>query len=165
MIRKSMPILMVVLILLTPQWSLAGSMACTSLAQQQAFKIRALQNELMVGALACNEKILYNNFMKKFKHHLAERGILIKNYFIRNYPKDGTRHLNTFITQLANEASKHSLSASEIAFCDSTRQLFSEAMASSSTQGLLNVNTFATYQTIAPYLSCTQEARSEYTKE
>lgn len=164
MVRKGATVLVFFSLLFTPCFSFALVPPCTSLAEQQAFKVRALQNELMVAALACNKKSLYNSFMNKFKGDLAARGILIKNYFITNYPKDGTRRLNTFITQLANEASKHSLGNSEDEFCNATHNLFDEVL-ETNTQGLLNISTLSRYQSITPYLSCTQEAKSEYVKE
>ncbi len=106
--------------------------ACAQASEYQAVQSRVLQTELMVGALACKQSGIYNEFIKKHDVALRAHGKAFRDYFERNYGKaSGEAVMNQFVTKLANEASQGSLRVSETEFCQRVALLGQEAVEAS----------------------------------
>jgi hypothetical protein len=107
-----------------PSW--AGEW-CARPDEESALFARALQTELMVGALACDRRSEYNAFVVRFRDELAARGRLLRTFFHRAHGRDFEVRLNAFVTQLANEASARSAEEGE-GYCAGMTRLFSLAL-------------------------------------
>ncbi len=101
---------------------------CANGSEKLAFDIRAAQSYLMVSALSCGWQKDYNNFVKRFSSQLVYNNSILKKYFDRSYNKNSESHLNKFITNLANESSKQSLSVSLKQFCKESNGIFKQAL-------------------------------------
>lgn len=88
-----------------------------------AIEVRRLQTTLMVAALSCNARANYNDFMINYRPVLQKHAREIRREFQRRHGKAGGRHLNRFITRLANEASSWN-NADHEGFCGSANAVF-----------------------------------------
>ena len=88
-----------------------------------AIEVRRLQTTLMVAALSCNARASYNDFMINYRPVLQKHGREIRREFQRRHGKAGGRHLNRFITRLANEASSRN-NADHEGFCSDAKAVF-----------------------------------------
>lgn len=102
---------------------------CANASEISAINMRVLQSDLMVAALACNQKESYNQFVKKFKTELVSRSDSMQHYFQRVHGGKAANQLNRFVTSLANDSSQTSLNANEADFCRAASALFSQVMA------------------------------------
>lgn len=103
--------------------------ACASYAEQQSLGMRALQSELMVAALACGKKQHYNHYVTAFSSDLQHQGKFLQSYFQRLYGGKSEFQMNRFVTQMANQASRISLSKSNKDYCQHAEQLFTKVNA------------------------------------
>lgn len=93
--------------------------ACYSAPEYSASRVRQLQTELMVAALSCKRHpelslpAKYNEFISKFGPHLTENATVLRGHFARHYGKRREREFDTFITNLANEASMRAMSVDD----------------------------------------------------
>ena len=101
--------------------------SCSRPADQMALNTRVLQTELMVGALACNNQKLYNEFVTRYRSELIKQGRSLREMFDRRHGKAGTTHMNALVTRLANEASQRSV-AHRYGFCQQSAVLFAKAL-------------------------------------
>jgi menaquinone-dependent protoporphyrinogen IX oxidase len=101
---------------------------CANMSEENAFNLRALKSTLMVAALSCGQQSDYNRFVKKYQTTLSSGGKAIKKYFHRIYGKNAESHLNKFITNLANQASKGSINGDDITYCDQTKDVFKKLL-------------------------------------
>jgi hypothetical protein len=102
--------------------------SCSRSADQMALNTRVLQTELMVGALACNNHQLYNQFVVKYRGELVKQGQSLRDMFDRRHGRNGSHHMNALVTRLANEASQRSV-AQRYGFCQQSALLFAKALA------------------------------------
>lgn len=79
---------------------------CASDSERQAMLVRGLQSYLMMAAVACNQSDAYNKFININQGELSRQGVALKAYFQRVYGGNAERHLNGFITEIANEWSQ-----------------------------------------------------------
>lgn len=93
-----------------------------------AVSARVLQSDILVAALLCGERARYNLVIKKFEPELARQGAALRRIFERDHGREGRRHLDRFVTALANEASQRSLEARD-EFCIAAGQLFDRLLA------------------------------------
>jgi hypothetical protein len=104
---------------------------CLSPQERTAVNVRVLQTELMVAALSCRAVPgrdftgHYNAFIKKHGEQLVGHSRVLQGYFKATYGESSRRQLDAFITSLANDASRRSMSSST--FCDESMTLFQEA--------------------------------------
>ncbi|MGH6634685.1 MAG: hypothetical protein ACRED0_00615 [Gammaproteobacteria bacterium] len=96
---------------------------CAQPHEHTALNARVLQTELMVAALSCGNRPLYNAFVRKFRGELGKQGHSLRLFFARHYAGRGEKDLNVFITRLANETSQRS-NADRAAFCSQASSLF-----------------------------------------
>ncbi|MGH8613491.1 MAG: hypothetical protein ACREYF_16115 [Gammaproteobacteria bacterium] len=101
----------------------AWAEACAQPHERTALSARVLQTELMVAALSCGNRLLYNAFVRKFRDDLVKQGHSLRLFFARHYAGRGEKDLNILITRLANEASQRS-NADRAAFCSQASSLF-----------------------------------------
>ena len=97
---------------------------CANPAEYSSLNMRALQSELMVAALACGQRESYNHFVKSPSSNLVTHGQHLRSYFSRQYGGRGEYHMNKFVTQMANQASRISLNQSSSAYCQQAAELF-----------------------------------------
>ena len=71
---------------------------CTSSANLEALNVRALQTELMVGALACGERERYNGFIRARQPELVP--------YAETLQRMQGKQTNAFVTKVANAASR-----------------------------------------------------------
>lgn len=88
---------------------------CTSAANLEALNVRALQTELMVGALACGERERYNAFVQARQPELVP--------YAKTLQRMQGKRTNAFVTRVANAASRN-------ADCTLISTLFDEALQS-----------------------------------
>lgn len=109
-------------------WSpVAAQGNCLSTKEFAAFQVRALQTQLMVGALACDFRDQYNEVVLKHRGELADSRTSIVRYFSRTQGARGTTAFNNFDTELANVQSSFSLRRGD-QFCREIRPVFAEVL-------------------------------------
>ncbi|MGH8626401.1 MAG: hypothetical protein ACREYC_14420 [Gammaproteobacteria bacterium] len=118
-IRASVAVVMTGLLTGDPAWA----EVCAQPHERTALSTRVLQTELMVAALCCGNRPLYNAFVTKFRGQLVKQGRSLRSFFHRHHGGGGEENLNSFITRLANEASQRS-NADRAAFCSQASSLF-----------------------------------------
>ncbi len=104
---------------------------CFTPAEATAVEVRMLQSELMVAALACRDSnpelgmvAQYNDFVHRLGDRLVSHSRVLQAHFKKYYGTGGTHRLEAFVTALANDASKRSMT--ESGYCHSAAGLFSE---------------------------------------
>lgn len=100
---------------------------CLGARDRDSQVVRALQSRLMVAAFSCNARSDYNQFVRRYRPHLAYHGRGLQSYFRKQYGGSHTKSLNRFVTRLANGASQVSI-ADRGLFCEQSRVAFSELM-------------------------------------
>lgn len=106
-------------------WSPANAQ-CAQAKEVVAFNIRALQSQLMVGALTCELHDQYNTFVLRHRDELASSRRTLISYFGR--AGGGERAFNTYDTELANVQSTASTRRGTL-FCGEIRPVFTEVLA------------------------------------
>ncbi len=101
--------------------------SCLSTKEFASFQVRALQTQLMVGALACDFRDQYNEVVLKHRGELADSRTSIVRYFSRTQGARGQTAFNNFDTELANVQSSHSLRRGD-QFCREIRPVFAEVL-------------------------------------
>lgn len=109
----------------TPVFAEVG--ICVKRSELPALEARLFQTELMVAALTCKRRQGYNKIIEKFGDELVARGHALRKTFKRLHGADADKHLNRFITRLANEASLRSLQTT--GYCNTVVDLFEQALA------------------------------------
>src|SRR3546814_13154368 len=77
----------------------------------------------MVAALTCGARDEYNSFVSRYQPELVRHGRTMQRHFQKTYGAASTRHLNRYVTELANEASARSI-ADRANFCAASDVLF-----------------------------------------
>ncbi|MGB0684125.1 MAG: hypothetical protein ACPGOV_15570 [Magnetovibrionaceae bacterium] len=98
-----------------------ASALCKTETERAAVQHRLLQTELMVAAFACGQRADYNTFASKHGSALAHQGKNLKAAF--QAQAGGTKALNSFVTRLANQASRQH-QTDPGAFCHRAHQAF-----------------------------------------
>ncbi len=107
----------------------AYAASCYSPAETTAVHVRMLQSELMVAALACRDSnpelgmvAQYNDFVRRLSDRLVSHSKVLQAHFQKAFGSDGMRRLEAFVTALANDASKRSMTSAS--YCQSASVLF-----------------------------------------
>ena len=117
----------------------AMAQTCVQPAEKAAFDIRALQSQLMVAALSCQQDQQYNTFVRQYSSELggAYRGI--QTHYRRTAGARGQTSLDGYITSLANAQSQDGIRQGSN-FCANVLPLFAAALAApKSAEGLATV--------------------------
>ncbi|HEY8612312.1 MAG TPA: hypothetical protein VIL69_13595 [Roseomonas sp.] len=106
----------------------ALAQTCVQPAEKAAFDVRALQSQLMVAALSCQQDEQYNTFVRQYNSELggAYRGI--NAHYRRTAGARGQSSLDGYITQLANAHSQDGIRQGSN-FCRNVAPLFTAALA------------------------------------
>lgn len=102
--------------------------ACQPTPDQASIGIRALQTELMVAGLKCSAE-QWNDFTRKFKTTIKSNADRMQSLFRKAYGNSGATRMNTFVTQLANDASQRSNRSAEADYCRQEDELFHQVLA------------------------------------
>jgi hypothetical protein len=116
----------------------AAIAACLQPAEKTAFDVRALQSQLMVVALTCQQQDDYNSFVRRHMNELngAQRGVT--SYHRRVHGAQHQRQLDLYITNLANSQMQAGITRGSF-FCREQAPLFQMAIQASTTAELANL--------------------------
>ncbi|MFQ5534848.1 MAG: hypothetical protein ACE5EM_08530 [Sphingomonadales bacterium] len=115
---------------------------CVTSAQAKAARIRAVQTELMVAALKCDNRPgmalrdSYNQFVERFSPILVAQARILTGHFKHQFGADFERHQDRFITGLANRISI--ASNRDPGFCRSADTFVQSLLASASATSQLD---------------------------
>ena len=101
----------------------AGS--CARPTEAMALKTAAMQQELMVAALYCNDVGLYNRFVVSYQHELQDSDAALLNYFQHGH--GGSTAYHAYKTALANDFSLSGLHGMQ-AYCSAANTAFDAAL-------------------------------------
>ncbi len=103
---------------------------CVRPGDEAALNSKALQSELMVAALACEETARYNAWVRKFEPELVANGAVLKRIFRQAYGVTADTRLGQFVTALANDAAWRS-AVEKGGFCLATAGVFDRVLSMS----------------------------------
>jgi len=129
-----------------------GAEVCARAPEVVALQVAALQQQLMVAALTCDDVSLYNSFVISYQEDLVASDGRLQDFFNRFGEEDGGAAYHAFKTKMANIFSARS-AANKRQFCDSTRAAFAPALKAEK----LNLASFALSHPSAvsePYTNC-----------
>jgi hypothetical protein len=103
---------------------------CAKPAEVSAIQTAAIQQELMVAALTCNEIDHFNAFQTGFNKELRESDATLEHMFKRLFGGSrGEAQYHAFKTRLANDSSMRSIH-DNVDYCQQARQVFAAALVS-----------------------------------
>ena len=102
--------------------------ACKPTPDQASVGMRALQTELMVAGLKCSAE-QWNSFTRQFKTTIKRDADRLQSLFRKTYGSAGATRMNSFVTQLANDASQRSNKSAEADYCRQEDELFRQVLA------------------------------------
>ena len=105
----------------------ASASVCIRPGDEAALHSKALQSELMVSALACEETARYNAWARKFESELVANGAVLKRMFRQAYGAAAETRLGQFVTALANDAARRS-AVEKAGFCMTTARVFARVL-------------------------------------
>jgi hypothetical protein len=112
---------------------------CMQPAEKPAFEIRALQSQLMVLALTCNQTDDYNRFVIQHRAVLGGAYNDVARHFRRVAGGAWQRQIDAYITNTANGHSQVGISQGSL-FCSNQAQLFPAALAVNGREGLATLS-------------------------
>ena len=115
---------------------------CVAPRERDSQIVRALQSRLMIAAFSCNVRADYNQFVNRYRPHLAFHGSGLRQYFRKKHGGAHKRALNSFVTRLANGASQASID-DRSGFCAASRVILSELMTAPAHQAPLTLQAVA----------------------
>lgn len=105
---------------------------CLTQQEKTAFQVRMLQTELMVATLTCRGMSKhdfskeYGAFVETHRSGLRSHSEVFQSHFKRAYGGSGQTQLDRYVTSLANDYSRASMTG-QGAFCDQQGALFDKA--------------------------------------
>lgn len=115
---------------------------CVDAHERDTLTVRALQSRLLVAALSCDAREQYNDFVLRYRPQLATYGKELRAHFRKRHGKRHERALNTYVTELANGASKVSI-ADRTRFCAESRAALDELLRARSFEAPLTLQAVA----------------------
>ncbi len=100
---------------------------CARAPDLVALQVAALQQQLMVAALTCNDVSLYNSFVITYQKDLVESDVALQAFFDQFGGAEGSPSYHTFKTKMANVYSGRS-AVDKNRFCASARAAFGPAL-------------------------------------
>ncbi|HUB12606.1 MAG TPA: hypothetical protein VMB34_11660 [Acetobacteraceae bacterium] len=107
---------------------LAFAEPCTRPAERAAFDVASLKSQLMVTALACDQRDKYNDFVIRFRRELMQQEHALRAYFSRSFGSRGQQQHDDYITLLANAQSEAGVHDGTL-FCQRNAALLDEVLA------------------------------------
>jgi hypothetical protein len=129
-----------------------GADVCARAPDLVALQVAALQQQLMVAALTCDDVPLYNNFVTAYQKDLVASDEALQAFFDRFGNEEGTPAYHSFKTKMANLYSARSASDKR-RFCTTARATFGPAL----TPQKMSLASFAMSQPSTvnePYTNC-----------
>src|ERR1700744_2690794 len=111
--------------------ALAGT--CARPDEALALKTAAMQQELMVAALYCNDVGLYNRFVVSYQHDLQNSDAALLAFFVHGH--GGATAYHAYKTNLANDFSLSGLHGMQ-SYCSAANAAFATALNPGSTPTL-----------------------------
>jgi hypothetical protein len=125
---------------------------CARAADLLSLQVAAVQQGLMIAALACHDSELYNTFVVTYRQDLQASDAALQAFFMRLNQTTGAADYNTYKTKLANAYSLRSADNNG-AYCGRARAAFHAALS----EGKKALVEFAMAQPVsfaANYASC-----------
>ena len=108
--------------------ALAGPLKCARPDEISAIQAAAIQQELMVAALTCNEIPRFNAFQTGYNKELRTSDGALQRMFVRLYGgRQGQSEYHAFKTRLANNSSMRSIHGITD-FCHDASEVFAAAL-------------------------------------
>jgi hypothetical protein len=104
-----------------------GADVCARAPDLVALQVAALQQQLMVAALTCDDVPLYNNFVTAYQKDLLASDEALQAFFDRFGSEEGMPAYHSFKTKMANLYSARSASDKQ-RFCTNARATFGPAL-------------------------------------
>lgn len=105
-----------------------ASPKCATPADVTAIQVAAVQQELMVAALTCNDTASFNAFQTGYSDELRHSDRHLMTMFTRFFGAKGHAEYHAFKTRLANNSSIRSIHDNR-GFCQEASQVFAAALA------------------------------------
>jgi hypothetical protein len=132
-----------------------ASSECVRPEDDLAMKTSAMQQELMVAALACNQASLYNDFVLSHRDELQKADAALLSFFERENGENGQSSYHEFKTKAANVSSLKS--ARDLGgYCAHAQSIFASAYGMNLAAFVINQWTAASELISA---SCTVDAQ------
>ena len=131
---------------------------CAKPGEALALKTAAMQQELMVAALYCNDVGLYNRFVVSYQHELQDEDAALLGYFQHGH--GGSSAYHAYKTGLANDFSLTGLHGMQ-SFCSAANASFDAAL---NPEGARSLAMFISTQSVRgseAYPACETEAAGE----
>ncbi|HEY4115644.1 MAG TPA: hypothetical protein VGM17_16430 [Rhizomicrobium sp.] len=107
---------------------IAPSPKCAKADEVSAIQAAAVQQQLMVAALTCNEIARFNSFQTNFGPELRASDATLAKMFKRLYgARQGEAEYHSFKTRLANDSSIRSIH-DNVNYCQQTGAMFATAL-------------------------------------
>jgi len=107
----------------------ADARRCAAPEEMSAVQTAAIQQELMVAALTCNEVRRFNAFQTGFGPELRASDARLAQMFRRLYGRRGEARYHAFKTKLANDSEMRSIHNNP-AYCEEAGAMLTTALAS-----------------------------------
>ena len=134
---------------------------CAQPGEMTAVQTAALQQELMVAALTCNEVSRFNAFQTGYGPELRASDARLASLFRRLYgSRRGEAQYHAFKTKLANDSEMRSIHNNP-AYCQEAASIFTDALSSGRPQLASFVNGVPVVIERRPVESCLVETASE----
>src|SRR5262245_38628380 len=128
---------------------------CARAPDLVALQVAALQQQLMVAALTCDDVSLYNNFVTSYQKELQDSDAALLAFFDRFGEDDGAPAYHSFKTKMANLYSSRS-AADKKRFCESARASFGPALKAEKKASLASFALSQPSVVNEPYTNCGQ---------
>jgi hypothetical protein len=107
----------------------ASSGKCARADEVTAIQVAAVQQELMVAALTCDQVTNFNAFQTGFGPELRSSDATLNKMFKRIFgPRQGEAEFHAFKTRMANDSSIRSINDNR-AYCQEAATVFASALA------------------------------------
>ncbi len=126
---------------------------CLRPAEATAFDVRALQSQLMVVALSCQQHDAYNAFVTRFQPQLGQAHTQVTAHFRRVAGRQSQRAMDQYITNLANNHMQEGIRQGSH-FCQNQMPLFQQAMQARDLNDLARISTQAGLAQPLTYGAC-----------
>ena len=128
---------------------------CAKPAEALALKAAAMQQELMVAALYCNDVSPYNHFVVAHQRELQQSDAMLLKFFVRGH--GGARAYHSYKTGLANDFSLTGLHGMQ-AFCATANAHFDAALNSGADVTLVSFISSQSVKGAEAYAVCERSA-------
>jgi hypothetical protein len=119
----------IALAVMTAATGAIGAPRCASSDEVTAIQAAAIQQQLMVAALTCNQIEHFNAFQTSYNKELRRSDASLQRMFHRLYAGRGEAEYHAFKTRLANDSSIRSIHDNQN-YCRSADMVFSAALIS-----------------------------------